>query len=340
MMERTKKNQNKLLLSIIVPVYNVELYLENCIESLLAQKLSAYEIILVDDGSTDSSGEICDRYNEKYKQIKVIHKKNGGLSSARNTGIECAQGKYIGFVDSDDYIAPQMYIELISLAEKNSAEIAVCDFFNFHDQADLIKAIDKEKKKKRKIAIYDTEAAVKALFVRNIPESVCTNIFLNIFWGKRRFVEGEINEDTNVLYELLASAEKTVMIKKHFYGYRRRKGSITNRGYSDEFKVVTKHMEYLEKDVRKVHPELLPYMYHFLSVHYFCLLIAISYDDKYGLYASDYQLYRKKLKKLFRYFIRWEKFRWKEYIIAFILIMPHSRRFIKMNKQGKGDHEK
>lgn len=112
-MQMNNNKRQDTVLSIIVPVYNVEKYLKTCINSLLEQKLDAYEIILVDDGSTDSSGGICDEYAKKHEKIQVIHKKNGGLSSARNTGIENAVGKYIGFVDSDDYIMPEMYKNLI-----------------------------------------------------------------------------------------------------------------------------------------------------------------------------------------------------------------------------------
>jgi len=105
------------LLSIIVPVYNVEKYLERCLTSLLEQEYKDIEIILVDDGSTDSSGEICDSYAEKYNNIKVIHQSNGGLSAARNTGVKAAEGDYIAFVDSDDWVKPDMFSKLMGEAQ-------------------------------------------------------------------------------------------------------------------------------------------------------------------------------------------------------------------------------
>ena len=327
-----KQEDNNTILSIIVPVYNVEAYLENCIESLLNQKIDNYEIILIDDGSTDKSGEICDQYDEKYEQIKVIHKTNGGLSSARNTGIMYAEGKYIGFVDGDDYIAPQMYDNLIRIAKKYNAQIATCEYFSFFNPEEVQSTIEVEVRKKDRIHVYTNQEALKEFFIRNIPESVCTNIYLTDLWKNRRFVEGEITEDTTVVYELLASAEKTVMLEKQFYGYRRRTGSITNLGYSDEFKIVREHMSYLESDVKEKYPNLLPYMYHFWSVHYFCLLNAIVRNEKFEMYASDYQLYRKQFKKLIRYFVKWEKLCWKEYIIAFILITPFNKMLIKRKK--------
>ena len=114
-------------ISIIVPVYNVEQYLAECIESIRNQSLTDIEIILVDDGSPDNSGAICDDYARKDDRIRVIHKKNGGLSSARNAGLEVAIGEYIGFVDSDDWVDGEMYEVLYKNAVENQAEIAACN---------------------------------------------------------------------------------------------------------------------------------------------------------------------------------------------------------------------
>lgn len=110
------------MVSVIVPVYNVEKYLRKCIDSILEQTLSHIEIILVDDGSTDSSGKICDEYQENHDNIKVIHKSNAGLGFARNSGLEIAEGKYVGFVDSDDYVACNMYELLVNNAETHNAD--------------------------------------------------------------------------------------------------------------------------------------------------------------------------------------------------------------------------
>ncbi len=116
--------QNELI-TIVVPVYNVEKYLDRCIRSIQAQTYKNLEIILIDDGSEDQCGEICDQYAESDERITVIHKENGGLSSARNAGIDIAAGCYIGFVDSDDYIHPDMYGILYDSMKRNDADIAV-----------------------------------------------------------------------------------------------------------------------------------------------------------------------------------------------------------------------
>ena len=119
--------------SIIVPVYNVEKYLERCVKSIVVQTYSNIEIILVDDGSPDNSGKMCDNLKKIDERIKVIHKKNGGLSSARLAGFEESTGKYISFVDSDDYVEPDMIAELVQSIEKYNAEIAICAYHTVHD---------------------------------------------------------------------------------------------------------------------------------------------------------------------------------------------------------------
>ena len=115
-------------ISIIVPIYNVEKYLPRCIESILAQTFTNFELILVNDGSEDDSGEVCDRYAKEDKRIKVIHKKNGGVSSARNAGLKNSIGNYIGFVDPDDYIKKDMYEKMYNLCIKKDSKIAICKF--------------------------------------------------------------------------------------------------------------------------------------------------------------------------------------------------------------------
>ena len=114
-------------ISIIVPVYNIEEYLPRCIESILNQTYNNLELILVDDGSKDKSGEICDAYAKKDNRVVVLHKENGGSSSARNAGIAIAKGEYLGFVDSDDYIEPDMYEKMVAVIEKTGCKIETLD---------------------------------------------------------------------------------------------------------------------------------------------------------------------------------------------------------------------
>ena len=122
-------SQEKALISIIIPVYKVEKYLEKCIQSVINQTYENLQIILVDDGSPDNCGKICVEYAKKDHRIEVIHKSNGGLSDARNKGLEIAKGEYIGFVDSDDYIESDMYEVLYNLLKQYNAYVKICNFY-------------------------------------------------------------------------------------------------------------------------------------------------------------------------------------------------------------------
>ena len=134
----------KELISIIVPVYNIENYLDKCIESIVHQTYKNLEILLIDDGSTDHSGKKCDEWAKKDKRIRVIHKKNGGVSSARNIGLEKAKGEYIGFVDGDDFVNKKMYEEMHRQMKKNNADFVICDYNECYNQNDNFKDRGKE----------------------------------------------------------------------------------------------------------------------------------------------------------------------------------------------------
>ena len=138
---------NELLISIIVPIYNIDNYVSKCIESILSQTHSNIEVILIDDGSTDKSSNICDYYSKKDARIVAIHKKNGGLSSARNTGLDIAKGKYIGFVDGDDYIEPNMYEELLNNIHEHQSDIAICNYNDIKNNKKYTNYFDNELEK-------------------------------------------------------------------------------------------------------------------------------------------------------------------------------------------------
>lgn len=137
------------LISIIIPVYNVEKYLSRCLDSILSQTFTNFEVVLVDDGSTDSSGDICDEYERCDNRIKVHHKKNGGVSSARNMGLDNAVGEWITFVDADDWVDRDIYNRLYNAALQSQAEIVLCDFYLYYnkDRIELCKAISTDNKK-------------------------------------------------------------------------------------------------------------------------------------------------------------------------------------------------
>ena len=167
---------NEPLISIIVPVYNVEKYLGKCIESLIDQTYPNIEIVLVDDGSRDDSGRLCDDYQMQYSFIKVVHKENGGLSQTRNVGLKLAKGVFIGFVDSDDWIEPNMYAILISVLIETGADIAVCNYMAEAEDSSFIK----KKSKSPDIKLYSSD-------------EVYTNAGKSAYIDMIRFLEGKVN---------------------------------------------------------------------------------------------------------------------------------------------------
>lgn len=210
--------------SVIVPVYNVAEYLPKCIDSILAQTNSHFEIILVDDGSVDESGKICDEYAQKDSRIKVIHKVNGGLSDARNTGIEVACGEYITFVDSDDVVNIVFLDVLYSLIKGNNANIASVEFKSFYDdsQLDLSHCHDG-----KTIRMSGESAIENFLYQRQLDSSVCNKAYRRDVIGDLRFPVGTLYEDLALNYKLFERAKSVIHRKVPLYCYRLRNESIT-----------------------------------------------------------------------------------------------------------------
>lgn len=209
------------LISVIVPVYNVQEYLKNCINSILNQSYKNIEIILVDDGSTDESSSICDLYVKKDNRIKVIHKENGGLSDARNMGIKSARGKYITFVDSDDYLDENYVKALYILITENNSDIA-CSRMKKTDSLN-----DKIINKNEKINIYNSIDAIKEiLYQRNIDNSAPSKLFKKDLFENILFPVGYAFEDLDTMYKLFLQANKIVSTTNNYYLYYQRQDSI------------------------------------------------------------------------------------------------------------------
>ena len=208
------------LISIIIPVYNVEQYLKQCLDSVINQTYKNLEIILVDDGSTDNSGKICDEYALKDNRIKVIHKQNGGVSSARNTGLNVATGEYIGFVDGDDYIELDMYEYLYSLNKTNNTSLAICNFYIEED-----KKITNVKPITNKYILDANEmlkCSFKQLFSWN--KLIEKNLFNQLYFPENI----SYGEDMTVCMELFIRAKKISYGNKNKYFYRQHFQSVTN----------------------------------------------------------------------------------------------------------------
>ena len=225
--------------SVVVPIYNTEEYLRQCLDSIVGQSYFDLEIILIDDGSTDSSPSICDEYALRDKRVKVIHKKNEGVSIARNTGVDASAGEYLAFVDSDDVLDLQMFERLVNNAQKYNAEISVCDFGSVGGVA---------VRKSEETICMDSNRALKHLY---LDKEICFVSFCGKTFKRELFANVTIPsvrcaEDNYVLYKLLLKAESITFDNRKMYFYRYRENSATkmfDAASAEDFRAFGEQME-------------------------------------------------------------------------------------------------
>ncbi|HFI0959973.1 TPA: glycosyltransferase family 2 protein [Streptococcus suis] len=227
---------NKPLISIIVPVYNVENYLDECIRTVLAQTYSNWELLLINDGSTDSSGTICDDYAKGDERIRVIHKNNGGLSDARNAGIDNCTGEYIVFLDSDDGIRGDFLEECVTTANQHDVDIVIGHFFIWDENNQTFLYFVDQSQKDTTEVISAQEALNRQVVWKNLN----TAPFV-VAWGKLfkaslfntvRFPKGKVFEDEYTIHKTLLESNTVALINKEFYMYRRHGNSIMTSHFS------------------------------------------------------------------------------------------------------------
>ncbi|MDD3369701.1 MAG: glycosyltransferase [Lachnospiraceae bacterium] len=213
-------------ISVIVPIYNMEQYLERCVDSILGQSYHNLEIILVDDGSTDHSPEMCDAYAVRDDRIRVVHKQNGGLSDARNAGMGIATGDYYGFVDSDDWIEPLMYEEMLTACEDHQAQLAICRYAEIHGSQRVDDGTGRKDILSREEAldIYICERDGFCIY-----NSVWSKLFSKELIREMRFPVGHNSEDIMFTTRAFCRMEKCVYLDHSYYNYVvEREGSIMN----------------------------------------------------------------------------------------------------------------
>ena len=222
-------SENKLsLITVVVPIYKVEQYLDDCVQSILNQTYRNLEIILVDDGSPDRCGEMCDEYAKKDARIQVIHQKNKGLSGARNSAIDVAKGEYITFVDSDDYLAKDMVETLYNDIQKYDVELATVGFESFFE--DGTRASNPHN---GKVFVYTREQALDSfLFNDYMTPCVWGKLYKTSLWNTVRCPEGKLFEDQFTTYKLIDQCEKVVYDSTPRYYYRKRAGSIGHSSFT------------------------------------------------------------------------------------------------------------
>ncbi len=265
------------LISIIIPVYNVEKYIRKCLDSVICQTYKNLEIIVVDDGSPDNCGKICDEYAEKDQRIKVIHKENGGLSSARNVGIDAACGRYLCFLDSDDYIIETYVEKLYNAMTETDADIVQCEFIE--TAGDDAVSIPEDKK----ISIIDGKAMIGKLYdyygISAPTVVVWTKLYKKELFEGLRFPVGRIHEDEATTYKLFYKADKIALTSEKLYCYRIAQGSITRSGFSlkklDFLKAVEERAKFYEES------GLMEYYIKDLKIYMItCLKYAQRISDK------------------------------------------------------------
>lgn len=215
------------LISIIVPVYNVKDYLEKCLQSICGQTYKNLEIILIDDGSSDGSGELCDLFAQRDGRIKVIHQANAGQSAARNRGLDIAQGEFLGFVDSDDWIEPDMYEFLYRLLKENEADISICSHYRDKGGKSVVKFAS------GKQFMFTRDEAVRALVVdKQVRNYLVDKLFKRRLFENIRLPLNRVYEDLAISYKVFYGAERVALQEIPKYHYVIRDGSTTQSKYN------------------------------------------------------------------------------------------------------------
>lgn len=281
------------IISIIVPIYNVGKYLPKCIESILNQTFKNFELILVNDGSTDNSGVVCDDYAKKDTRIKIIHKSNGGVSSARNAGLYVAKGEYIGFVDPDDYIDKNMYEKLYRLCIDNNSDIAICRF-----NREINGKIQNKESTEEIIELNNMEA-MNELFKGNLYRfSLCNKLFSKKCFNDVLFPEERIHEDLSTTYKLFANSKKAVYINYCGYIYVRRENSILTSTYNEKrlqaFIAWDEIIEFIDKNYYEIIEQVIATFTYWCVDNILYILNQVNNSKKKNNYLNIIQKYTTK----------------------------------------------
>ena len=305
------KNTDNILISIIVPVYNTEDYLETCIKSLICQTHRNLQIILIDDGSSDHSSNICENFAAIDGRITVIHQKNAGQSAARNVGISCATGAYLGFIDSDDFIEADMYKSMLQAALHYDADIVSCGMFKTDETGSTPQVAHNLP---CCMQYSPAMAAQEVLTFGQLDVSCCDKLFKRDLFQSIRFPEGQINEDAYVLFQLLPQSNRLVHIGAPKYYYRQHSKSTSKSTYSPRRAVLMDNAYTFEANLLPCFPHLRNAFRKYRAYIALDLLCVMLKDPaKKHQYKSDYIRFIRELRCniLFLYANRNISFAWK-----------------------------
>lgn len=301
-------------LSIVVPVYKVEDYLKECVDSILNQSFKDFELILVDDGSPDSCPKLCDDYSKLDSRVKVIHKSNGGLSSARNAGMRVAKGDYISFIDSDDYLDLDTYNKVFSIIAKEQADVVIFGRCYVYE--------DNRKVVREKQGIYKVMTGAEATALMNTSllgyydVAAWDKVYKRSLFDGIEYPEGKLSEDWYTTYKVFARAQKVAYDSKPLYYYRQRGGSITHNARVN-YDAIYASKEVLDF-VKKEQPEFLReaiFSYVYATIGVMDNLIEQQNIDK-----VEIKKIRNSIEKYYKTVLRYPGLRGKRKVQLFLAI--------------------
>lgn len=312
--------EKKPLISVIVPVYNVEEYLPRCVDSILAQTYENLEIILVDDGTKDNAGSLCDTYAGKDTRVKVIHKTNGGLSSARNAGIDIAQGTYLAFVDSDDWIEPDAYEIMMAAAQKYNVKLVCAGRYDVDsEQGEKIPGLCPPGEE-----VISGAELVRRMFVwENIDSAAWDKLYHRELFREIRYPVGRVCEDVPTTYKIALDAGSAAMCPKPIYNYFHRPGSITMSSVSEKTFHFSEHAGAVYDHIRAHYPEITEHARYLRvrSLSYNLLTLDLADGQTRARFSAQYGHSRRELAKHMVFFLRSPLFGRQERLTNLFLVL-------------------
>ena len=275
------------LISVIVPVYNVAQYLEKSIASIQQQTYQNLEIILVDDGATDESGRLCEQIAEQDERVLVYHKENEGLSQARNDGLKQAHGDYVIFIDSDDYIHPEMIASLYQQLVNEDADVSSCGVMNVYSNSESPQTENQDD-----YFICDTETFLREYLIgEKIPGTICNKLIKKEIAAQLTFPKGLIYEDAYYHFDLIKVAKKYVVNTKPYYYYFHRGDSITTKPYAKKDLAYIDIYQKFYTEVVKEYPNLTEVAFFRLAYAHFFILDKMLLDDNFKEFKDYPRIY-------------------------------------------------
>ena len=307
-------------ISVIVPVYNVENYLARCVDSILAQTYENLEVILVNDGSKDASGRICEEYAAKDSRITVIHKENGGLSSARNAGIDAATGEYLTFVDSDDWIEQQAYEWMMAVMKRHEVKLVCAGRYDTDGRTgEKTLGLCPEKEE----VISGEEMAGRIFTWDHCDSSACDKLYHRSLFREHRYPVGVVCEDLPVTYAVALEAGRVALCPKPVYNYYHRPGSISMSSVSDKTFHYSRHTAVIYPHIRENYPAIEDKA-RFLrvrSLYHLCLMLEQAQKDIRKRYAKERRQTRRELGKHLLFILNGSRFGRQEKITDLLLVL-------------------